>query len=182
MMKGNGMVTGLSTVLKRCFIASVALGVLTVSAPPAAHSAGTHACDYLSRDEVAAALGVTIGDVHSQPANPLGQSICFFDIPADLAVRFAQLQMFRTSWAKHPGDNFTAASLFENNMGFLENLQEIPGVGDKAYWGGSGMKLGAGLHVLYKNAYFNVQAGTGDQDRNLQKSKELALLVVKKIK
>jgi hypothetical protein len=159
----------------------IVLGVSALSAAPV-FSAGTHACDYLSRDEVAAVLGTTIGDVQSQPANPIGQSICFFDIPADMAVRFAQLQMFRTSWAKHPGDSFKASALFENNMSFLDNLREISGVGDKAYWGGSGMKLGAGLHVLYQDAYFNVQAATGDADRNLEKSKALALLVLPKIK
>jgi len=40
--------------------------------------AGDHACDYLSKDEVAAVLAAEMGEVQAQPANPMGQSICFF--------------------------------------------------------------------------------------------------------
>jgi hypothetical protein len=143
-------------------------------------SAEEHACDYLTKDEVQTVMGTGIGEIKAQPANPMGQSVCFFDIPSDTAVRFAQLQMFRTGWAK--GKKWTAKSLFENNMSFLDSLQEIPGIGEKAYWGGSGLKLGAGLHVLYKDTYFTAQAATGDPTANLEKAKALAGLVIKKIK
>lgn len=139
-----------------------------------------HACDYLGREEVNMVMGVDIGEITSQPANPMGQSICFFDIPSDTAVRFAQLQMVRPGWAKHK--NWDVPSLFKNNMSYLDSLQEIPGIGEKAYWGGSGLKLGAGLHVLYKDAYFTVQAATGDPDANLEKARRLAGLIIKKIK
>jgi len=104
-----------------------------------------------------------------------------FDVPADMAVRFAQLQMVRTAWAERGGKAWNAPSLFENNMSLLDNLQEIAGIGEKAYWGGSCLKLGAGLHVLYKDAYFTIQAATGDEQHNLQKAKELAAVVLKKI-
>ncbi len=75
-----------------------------------------------------------------------------------------------------------ASALYENNMSFLDNLRKISGAGENAYWGGFGMQMGAGLHVLYKDAYFNVQFATGDADRNLEKPKTLALLVLQKIK
>lgn len=154
--------------------------VLILWASPAL-SAGEHACDYLTKDEVKMVMGINIGEVKSQPANPMGQSICFFDIPSDTAVRFAQLQMFRTGWAKHSGKKWDAPSLFKNNMSFLDSLQEIPGIGEKAYWGGSGLKLGAGLHVLHKDTCFTVQAATGDPQLNLEKEKALALLIIEKI-
>jgi len=145
-----------------------------------AFSGEEHACDYLSKDEVKMVLGVDIGEVKHQPANPMGQSVCFFDIPSDTAVRFAQLQMFRTGWGKKGGP-WDASSLFKNNMSYLDSLQEISGIGEKAYWGGSGLKLGAGLHVLLKDTYFTVQAATGDPDGNLEKAKALARLIIKKI-
>ncbi|OQX08063.1 MAG: hypothetical protein BWK76_24035 [Desulfobulbaceae bacterium A2] len=139
-----------------------------------------HACDYLSKNEVKMVMGVDIGEVKHQPANPMGQSICFFDIPSDTVVRFAQLQMFQTGWGKRVGQ-WDAPSLFKNNMSHLDSLQEISGIGEKAYWGGSGLKLGAGLHVLYKDAFFTVQAATGDPAGNLEKAKALAFLIIKKI-
>lgn len=143
--------------------------------------AGDHACDYLSKEEAAGVLAAEMGEVQEQPANPMGQSICFFDIPAETAVRFAQLQMVRTAWAERGGKAWSAPSLFENNMSSLDSLQGVSGLGDKAYWGGSGLKLGAGLHVLYRDAYFTVQVATGDEDDNLQKAKELAAVVLRKI-
>jgi hypothetical protein len=164
---------------KLVLTAAVTIG-LSMSAGSAL-GAGDHACDYLNKDEVAAVLAAEMGEVQVQPANPMGQSICFFDIPADMAVRFAQLQMVRTAWAERGGKAWNAPSLFENNMSYLDNLQEIAGIGEKAYWGGSGMKLGAGLHVLYKDAYFTIQTATGDEQNNLQKAKELAAVILKKI-
>ena len=162
-------------------VALLAVAVLSLSTSPA-WSAEEHACDYLTKDEIKLVMGADIGEVKAQPANPMGQSVCFFDIPSDKGVCFAQLQMFRTGWAKRAGKTWTAKSLFENNMGFLDSLQEISGIGEKAYWGGSGLKLGAGLHVLYKDTYFTVQAATGDPVANLEKAKALAGLVLKKIK
>lgn len=155
--------------------------VLILSATPS-FSGQNHACDYLTKDEVKTVMGVDIGEISSQPANPMGQSICFFDIPSDTAVRFAQLQMVRSGWAKRSGKNWEAPALFKNNMSFLDGLEKIAGIGDKAYWGGSGLKLGAGLHVLYKDSYFTVQAATGDPKLNLEKSKTLAEFIIKKIK
>ncbi len=179
-MNPHDLIQDLTGLFRQWLLPFIAAAVMILWADAAAWSAGDHACDYLTKDEVQTVMGTGIGEVKSQPANPMGQSVCFFDIPSDTAVRFAQLQMFRTSWAK--GKKWTAKSLFENNMGFLDSLQEIPGIGEKAYWGGSGLKLGAGLHVLYKDTYFTVQAATGDPTANLEKAKALAGLVIKKIK
>ncbi|MFA5902602.1 MAG: hypothetical protein WC836_01615 [Desulfobacula sp.] len=166
---------------KQTILSLIVAAILTLAATPDLN-AGDHACDYLSEDEVKMAMGVDIDEVKIQPANPMGQSICFFNIPSDKAVRFAQLQMFRTGWGKGTGKVWDAPSMFKNNMSFLDSLQEIQGIGEKAYWGGSGLKLGAGLHVLYKDTYFTVQAATGSPNANLEKSKALAGLIIKKIK
>jgi hypothetical protein len=165
--------------LFQCMLSTVLAamtGVLLASVVACSgEKAGDHACDYLSKDEVEAVMGVAVGEVDRQAANPLGQSICFFDIPAGMKLRFAQVQMVRSAWASHDWD---ARSLFENNMSYLSDKQEISGVGEKAYWGGSGMKLGAGLHVLHGDVYFTVDAASGDEQADLQKAKKLATLIL----
>lgn len=178
-MKPHDLIQNLTAFCRQRILPLFALAALILWAG-AALSAQKHACDYLSKNEVQMVMGTGIGEITPQPANPMGQSVCFFDIPSDTAVRFAQLQMFRTGWAK--GKQWTSKSQFENNMSFLDALQEIPGIGEKAYWGGSGLKLGAGLHVLYKDTYFTVQAATGDPTDNLEKAKALAGRVIKNIK
>lgn len=180
-MNKNNLTKCAAEICRKRILSLLLTAVLIMSATPA-FCGGEHACDFLTKDEVKTVMGVDIGEVKIQPANPMGQSVCFFDIPSDKAVRFAQLQMFRTGWAKRSGKSWDAPSLFKNNMSFLDSLVEITGIGDKAYWGGSGLKLGAGLHVLYKDTYFTVQAATGDLDVNLEKAKTLASLIIKKIK
>ncbi len=165
--------------LRSAFLSSVAVALVFSFA--SANSGGDHACDYLSKDEVTTVLGLQAADGEAQAANPMGQSICFFDIPADVAVRFAQLQMVRTRWAARAGKGWNASSLFENNMGFLDTLHKVEDLGEKAYWGGSGMKLGSGLHVLYKDTYFTVLVEMGDEEKNLKKSQNLVKMVLKKL-
>jgi hypothetical protein len=140
-----------------------------------------HACDYLDSQAVERVMGLKVVELKAEPANPLGQSVCFFDLSAT-AMRFAQLQMVRTSWPGISDKKFTAASLFENNMGFLDGLKEEKNLGEKAYWGGSGLKLGAGLHVLYRDCYFTITTATGDEQTSRAKARELAALVLDAIK
>lgn len=105
-----------------------------IGAPAApAGAAGDHACDYLSKEQVATVIGAPVGEIERHDANPMGQSVCFFDIPAGTAMRFAQLQMVRTDWAARAGTNWDAPSLFANNMSFLGELTELSGIGETAY-------------------------------------------------
>ncbi|MCB2214766.1 hypothetical protein [Desulfofustis glycolicus] len=160
--------------------AVISVHLLLGAAVNSAYAAGDHACDYLTRDEVAAVMGAPVGEVESHPANPMGQSVCYFDIPAGLKIRFAQLQMVRSDWAAKAGTNWDASSLFANNMSFLDGLQDASGIGETAYWGGSGLKLGAGLHVLDQDVYITVQATMGDEQSSLDTAKILARLVLEK--
>lgn len=43
------------------------------------------------------------------------------------------------------------------------------------------MKMGAGLHVLAGDAYFTVQAATGDEQTNLEAARRLAALVLEQL-
>ena len=109
----------------------------------------------------------------------MGQSICFFSLSQELPLRFVQLQMMRSEWGKRSGTGWDAASLFTNNMDFLETAQPVAGIGEKAYWGGSGMKLGAGLHVLGGDTYFTMLVAAGGEDASLAKAKAFAEIILK---
>jgi hypothetical protein len=171
---------GLCRCIPPTLLAALAVMLLNLTAGSAA-AKGDHACDYLSKDEVARVMGVAVGEVNRLAANPMGESVCFFDIPAGMKLRYAQLQMVRSAWATRAGSNWNARSLFENNMIFLSDLKEINGIGEKAYWAGSGMKMGAGLHVLHEDTSFTVDVASGDEQNDLEKAKELAALVLANI-
>lgn len=144
------------------------------------YGADNHACDYLTAEEVQQIMHTPVSKTEAQPANPLGQSICFHDLGE--GMRFAQLQMVRSSWEGLAEKHLTAATLFANNMSFLDNIQDVAGMGEKAYWGGTGLKLGAGLHVLYQDSYFTVMAATGDAQTSLEQSQQLAQKVLARLK
>ena len=158
----------------------VILAVLLCTAPTWAEE--KQACDFLTVEEVSQVMGTPVSPPEAKPANPMGQTICFFDAPKAGGVTFAQLQLVTASSPKLKKLGFTAAGLFKNNTGFLDNPKKIDGVGQEALWGGSGMKMGAGLHVLCPGAYFTVIAQAGDEEACLEKSKQLAALVIAKVK
>jgi hypothetical protein len=141
---------------------------------PAVVFAGSHACDYLTKALVEEVMGTVPAAPELQSANPMGQTICFYDLPAGVGMKFAQVQMVRSEWAERSPAKFKVDELFANNMSYLEGLVEIQGIGQKAYWGGSGIKLGAGLHVLSDDTYFTVIAETGDEKSTLEKTQILA--------
>lgn len=76
----------------------------------------------------------------------------------------------------------TAAWLYDNNQDYLDQVQEIEGVGDRAYWGGSGLKAGAGLHVVQgEDIYFTITVGLGNEEDDLKASREIAEMVLNRI-
>jgi hypothetical protein len=164
----------------RCFIIIVTVFFLAIPAKPGSAD-DRHACEFLTVDEVAKVLGMKIAFPEKQASNPLGQSICFFDTPQEPGVRFAQLQLVSSSSSGLKSKGFTAESLFDNNTGFIEKPVLVPAIGQKAFWGGSGMKLGAGLHVYESGVYFVVLAQVGDEDECLLKSVQLSKIVINNI-
>lgn len=160
---------------------AILLAMLLVSVPSAL-SADNHACDFITKEEVEQLIGTGVSIAQPQASNPMGQNICVFDIPESKGLGLVQVQMLRTKWAKQAGKGgLTAPSLFENSMSYLDNLKEIEGLGEKAYWGGTGIKMGAGLHVLYKDTFMTIGVEVGDTEVSLEKARELAAIILQKL-
>ncbi len=163
------------------YLLNYLLLIVIVSFVPVCTWAGeNHACDYITKEDVEKVMGLTVTTIEPHPANPMGQSICFFDIDAGMSIRFAQLQMMRSGWSKKSA--FTAETLFKNNMSYLQSAEEVDGIGSKAYWGGSGMKMGGGLHVYFKDVYFTILTATGDDEKNWETAEDLAKIVIERVK
>lgn len=89
-------------------------------------------------------------DQHDMEPNPVGMKICFYSTSSE-DQSFAQLAV--TNAADAPAGIVNSGSLrplYESELEFLEpaDIQEVAGLGTNAYYGGSGLKPGAGLHVL----------------------------------
>lgn len=120
-------------------------------------------------------------------ANPIGQRICFYDASED-EMKFVQTSLIRTSdmsaGLQSSGQN--AKSTFLNSKELVENVEEITGLGSEAYYGGSGLKLGAGLNILVDDdTSLNITIGLGfkndDEAAHLNAEKTLAEKILPKL-
>lgn len=134
-------------------------------------------CMLVSPEDAAEALGgpVKAGQLKGA-ANPLGQSICFYEGQAEGAMRFVQISLVATQSMNDSlrESGYSAEKLFADSKKLLGKPKAISGLGEQAFWGGNGLKAGAGLHVLGKDVYLNITVASGDKRRNLEEAKSLA--------
>ena len=133
-------------------------------------------------EEIFPGANVKITTHDTAPANPLGMRRCFWDASTD-EMKFVQLTISSDAESKV----MPVEKQFENNRQFIENPKSISGIGDGAYYGGSGLKAGAGLHVLVKNkgVLVSVEAGLGfgnaDEEKHIEIEKSLAHKVIQRL-
>jgi hypothetical protein len=142
-------------------------------------------CALVTTAEAEAALGQSVQPPETRKThNPLGQAICFYAATGEDKVRFVQLSLVRTQGmtAQMRQQGYDAARLFQDTKALLENPQEVTGLGQAAYFGGSGLKAGAGLHVLKQDAYLTITVASSDGEHNLAQAKILAAKALERLK
>ncbi len=158
--------------------------ILGASGPAAAAGEAPVPCALLTTAEAARAMGRPPSAVVTQThTTAIGQRRCFWDVPDDNQMRYVLVQIMCDS-SGAPGskrDANRSARLYRDSKKRLEHPQDIPGLGQAAYWGGGGLRLGAGLHVLAHQCYFTVGVGTGDPRTSLARAKELAAKVISRL-
>ncbi|KUG05483.1 hypothetical protein ASZ90_017080 [hydrocarbon metagenome] len=140
--------------------------------------------ELLTQEDAETILGEAVGDPDISES-PVG-TVCFYSPLAEgTQVRFVQLSLHQTEAFTDAMQNngYTAAKLYDDSIALLEEVQPIDGLGDRAFWGGSGLKAGAGLHVLQgDDLYFTITVGLGNEADDLEASRDLAEQVLDRIK
>lgn len=152
--------------------------LVILAAVPALAKAPT-ACELITPAQAGQASGLKLKPGKPTGPNPIGQTICFFDSEGSSAVRYVQVSI--TDPPAKMRAHMSADKLYKQIVANMDGAQPVKGIGDEAVWGGSGMKMGAGLHVLLRDYYFVVDVATGDPQLNLKAAKELAALIIKKL-
>ena len=141
-------------------------------------------CELLSIDDIKAIFpdgDITITTHDKEPTKPLGIKRCFWDA-SESDMKFVQLSIIEDEET-----HIKVADQFANNKQFVENPQMIDGIGDASYYGGSGLKIGAVLHVLLEKegVLLTVMVGLGrgnkDELKHIEIEKELASKILTKI-
>ena len=130
----------------------------------------------VTKADVEAVLGAAVKDP-KVTTNPMGQKTVFYSPAAEgTKVRYVQISLNQTAAMpeRMTKNGMSAPRLFADTAKMLSDLKEVPGLGDKAFWGGSGLKPGAGLHVLKGHAYFAVDVALGNEQACRQAAEKLA--------
>lgn len=127
-------------------------------------------CSLVTVEEVQHALGSTLKLDYPNPVpNQIGQTICFYDSVGD-SMEFVQISLIAGDYAK---------STYFDSKELVEEFSSVDDLGDDSYYGGSGLKYGAGLHtyVEKQGIYLNINVGLGfqndDKDAHLAAEKSL---------
>ncbi|HEO98238.1 MAG TPA: hypothetical protein ENO02_02950 [Epsilonproteobacteria bacterium] len=141
-------------------------------------------CELLTIEDIQtffpeATIKITTHDL--KPANPLGMRRCFWEAGEE-DMKFVQLAISSDAETR-----MKVADQFANNKEFMEHVEPVEGIGDESYYGGSGLKAGAGLHVLLrsKGVMLNITVGLGfgnaDEQKHIEIEKSLAIKAIETI-
>jgi hypothetical protein len=149
-----------------------------------------NSCDLLSTSDIQEffpGAEVKITKQGDTPLEAIGQRICFYNLSENDMI-FVQTSLSRTS---DMGRNLikygrTAGKNYQASKEIMDNTEKVEGIGMDAWYGGSGLKVGAGLHVLVdENTALTVNAGLGtgssDKSAHLKIEKALAEKMIEKL-
>lgn len=132
----------------------------------------TDPCALITGAEVEAALGEPVNEPECDDApNQVGQMICLYE--TESSSRFVQISVLDTvNMPQTLRDQGQSAVTIYRTTRENVSIEEIPGIGDEAFWGVPG------LHVLKGDVYFLIAVGSTDDPENLILARSLAVIVL----
>ncbi|HQD91544.1 MAG TPA: hypothetical protein PLP71_11105 [Syntrophomonadaceae bacterium] len=137
----------------------------------------------LTKQEAEEILGEPVKDAKVN-TNPIGQIILFYEPVAETtSLRYVQLSVNQTAAMPEAmrESGSSAATLFADSKKLLEQAETVSGLGDDAFWGGSGLAAGAGLHVLKGDVYFTIDAALGDDAASREAAEKQAEKILSRL-
>jgi hypothetical protein len=119
-------------------------------------------CDLLTQAEAATTLGEPVNPGKlTDSKNPLGQQLCFYSTVAS-SPRYVQVSLIQTDGlteALRKSQYGTAKAQYDLNVAAFPDKQEVPGVGEAAFY------AGIGLHARKGDAYIQITAQVQGDNR-----------------
>ncbi len=157
---------------------------------PLGGTAGFNLCDKLTESDIREFFPdapIKITNQGDKVFDTLGTRKCFYEL-SDGDMIFIQTVLMRTRDMKPSlqEEGRTAEGNYLATKEYVENLIPVEGLGKDAYYGGSGLKMGAGLHVLLdKDTCLSVSVGLGrgndDDQAHLRIEKALAERIISRL-
>jgi hypothetical protein len=141
-------------------------------------------CSLLMPEDIEDELGIQLGESSFEGAdNPIGEMVCIFpgenedDLPV---VRL--VVVFNEGMDPILRQNeYSVAQLFAGRNVSDRFTEPIADIGDEAFWGGSGVELWNGLHVLLWDVYLQIDVYSGDVGNDLESAQNLAIIALNRL-
>ncbi|MBP7866367.1 MAG: hypothetical protein KA419_10490 [Acidobacteria bacterium] len=138
----------------------------------------------VTKADAEAALGASVKDPEVV-TNPMGQKILTYTAVTE-GRQAGQVQVSVNQTVAMPEkmrrNGQSAPKLFDDSASLLGEVKPVPNLGEKAFWGGTGLRAGAGLHVLKGEVYFTVGVSLGSEEADFTASEKLARQALERLK
>jgi len=141
-------------------------------------------CSLLMLEEIEDELGIQLGESSFEVTDdPIGEMICTFhgadegDLPVvRLVVVFNEgMKPFLRQ------NGYSVGHLYAGRNVSDRYTKPVADIGDEAFWGGSGVELWNGLHVLLWDVYLQINVNSGDEGNDLKAAQNLALIALERL-
>lgn len=144
----------------------------------------TDPCTLLTKEVVERELGLTVGSPQSGYAeNPLGERFCRFPDPGRTSENRVVISIVFNGSIDPAllNDGYNVQRMHEGRKASPDLIQVVDGLGDDAFWGGSGQELWNGLHVLIHDLYVQVDVSSGDSELDYRVARNLAVTALEQL-
>lgn len=141
-------------------------------------------CSLLMSDEIEEELGIRLGEPTATVVdNPIGERVCTFpgadgdDLPVvRLVVVYTEgMEAFLIQ------NGYSVNHLYAGRNVSDRYTKPVADIGDDAFWGGSGVELWNGLHVILWDVYLQIDVNSGDEGNDLAAAQYLALIALNRL-
>lgn len=141
-------------------------------------------CNLISQSQVSEILGQSVGSPNSENLNnPFGERVCVFPASAQANETLVAIDVvFEQGIDPILFDSgYDVIEMYRSRKIPDRQLEDIDGIDDEAFWGGSGPELWNGLHVRSADVYLRVQIYMDDSDQALDAARRIAVIALQNI-
>jgi hypothetical protein len=141
-------------------------------------------CSLLMPDEIEDELDIPLGESSFEAAdNPIGEMICTFHgaDEDDLSVVRIVVVFNEGMEAFLRQNGYSVDELYAGRNVSDRYTKPVANIGDDAFWGGSGVELWNGLHVLLWDVYLQIDVNSGNEGTDLEAAQKLAIIALERL-
>lgn len=141
-------------------------------------------CQLLSKSDIEAEIGTTLPALESGFVNnPLGERYCRIPDPSNFDQSIFYLSIVFDEAIDPPlrNDGFNVEQLYAGRNISPNLIQPLDELGDEAFWGGTGLEIWNGLHILVSDVYLQIDIVMGDDQQDYEAARNIAVKVMENL-